>query len=366
MSGSDSFRFSGLLRSWLNFWFLPADPIGLHCLRVLAGLLFLSWLLPFAGHLDPLFGLEGWLDQQARYAALELPGGPPPTLGWSILDLCGGDSTSLTVVYWLSLAVLILFTLGLWTRLTGVLTWLIVVSFTANPAISFDADALLVILAFYLMIGYLLLGLRAPNQSLGARLLGSRATWLFGSSSDRAAKSIGANVALRLLQVHIALILFTSGLHKLQFGDWWVGVALWYPLHPPFETSLASARAWAPFGIFYMTLLSLVSYAVLAWQIGFPFFAWKRRWRPVLIVGAVLGWVGSSLVYRLPLFGPVFFIGCLSYLSGVEWHALIRLLVRLPQRLGLARLLPSKSERALRASQAEKEVSRSVVASRAK
>ena len=42
------------------------------------------------------------------------------------------------------------------------------------------AGALLRMLAFYLMVGYLLAGLRRPGQSLWARLLGPREAWLFG------------------------------------------------------------------------------------------------------------------------------------------------------------------------------------------
>ena len=54
--------------------------------------------------------------------------------------------------------VALLFTLGIATRITGVLTWVAVVSFLGNPAASYDADFLINILAFYLMLGYLLLG----------------------------------------------------------------------------------------------------------------------------------------------------------------------------------------------------------------
>jgi hypothetical protein len=66
----------------------------------------------------------------------------------------------------------------------------------------------------------------------------------------------------------------------------------------------------------------LTQYAVLAWQIAFPMFAWHKNWRPVLLVGAVLGWIGSSLLYRQPLFGPVLLLGCLSYLTAGEWRGL--------------------------------------------
>jgi hypothetical protein len=364
----------GFVRSWLQFWFTPVDPVGLHAVRFLAGVLFIFWLLPFAGNLDAFFGPDGWLDLQAiaemrtQSATGQLTAGPREMPGWSILDLAGGDPTLLTVVYGLCLGVLVLFTLGLWTRLTSVLTWVIVVSFMANPAIAFDADFLLVMLAFYLMVGYVLLGLRTQRLSGASLLLGSRATWLLGHSSAGAVRSTAANLALRLLQVHLALILFLSGLHKLQFGEWWRGVALWYPLHPAFETSIVSARASALVSFFYLALLSLVGYGVLAWQIGFPFFAWRRGWgwRGLLLSGAVLGWLGCSFVYRLPLYGPALFIGSISFLSAVEWHTLLGWLGKVPQWLHLTRLLPSRERGQLAVRSPEKAISGSFVASRPK
>src|SRR5262249_50679035 len=144
----------GFLAAWTRFWFAPVDPIGLHWLRFLSGLLFLCWLLPFAGQYEALFGLDGWFDREAFLEASRLPGGSPVPLGWSFLYLCGSDPTLLALAYWGSIAVLALFTLGIATRVTAVLTWVIVVSFLANPAIHFDADFLLGILAFYLMIGH--------------------------------------------------------------------------------------------------------------------------------------------------------------------------------------------------------------------
>jgi hypothetical protein len=324
----------GLVAAWTRFWFQPADPVGLHVIRLLAGVLFLAWLLPFAGHVHELFGLEGWFDQQAYTEAAQLPDFAMQPLGWSILYPIGSNQALLTSVYWASLGVLLLFTLGIWTRLTGVLTWLIVASFTTNPAVSYDGDALLIILSFYLMIGYLLLGQRSGGLSAAARLLGSTESLLLGRQRGRPQPSTGANLALRLLQVHFAIVVLTSGLHKTQFGDWWAGVALWYPLNMPFETSLEQARSVSGDPQVYLAILSTAAYVALAWQITFPLFAWRPRWWPVLVGGAAVSWAAMILIYRLPLLGPALFIGCLSFVSAAGWHRLLDWLARrLPARL---------------------------------
>jgi hypothetical protein len=328
--------------SWTNFWFAPADPIVLHGLRVLAGLLFLAWLLPFAGHESAFFGTQGWFDLQAYREAGPLynQDAVPVPLGWSALYLVGANAALLRAAYWGSLGVLLLFTLGLWPRVTSVLTWVIVVSFAANPAVSYDGDFLLGILAFYLMVGYLLQGQWSGTGSLRDRLLGPADAFLFARrAEDGPRPSHAANLAVRLLQVHFAIVMVVSGLHKLQFGDWWGGVAYWYPLHPAFTTTPEQIGALVPYRDSYLQVLSLVEYVALVWQLGFPFFAWRRRWRPVLLGGALLGWLGTAFVYRLPVFGPVLFIGCLSYLTPAEWRAVAGWLGRLG-RLGRSERQP--------------------------
>src|SRR5437867_1006644 len=81
----------GLVQGWLRFWFAPVDAIGLHCLRAMAGLLVICWMLAFAGRQEEFFSLKGWFDlegygQVARTPAeLSEEGLPPAT--WSILYL---------------------------------------------------------------------------------------------------------------------------------------------------------------------------------------------------------------------------------------------------------------------------------------
>jgi hypothetical protein len=348
--------------------------------------LFLGWLLVFAGHHQALFGLNGWFDQEAYLEAsrlraqlelgaqqqlraqrqsssmrAELPASMsdemeapvsaelPVPIDWSLLYLCGSDPTLLNFAYWGSLAVLVFFTLGLWTRVTAVLTWLIVVSFHANPATRFEADYLLVIVAFYLMIGYLFLGLWNGQLSLAERLLGPADTfllgrWLGGPKTEQAKASHAANLAVRLLQIHFVLIVVVSGLHKLQMAAWWSGVALWYPLHPPFKATLESILAEVPARKLTLTLLGLAQYLVLAWQLGFPLFAWRKGyWRLLLLGGGVISWIGSFFLLGLPLFGPVYLLGCLSYLTPAEWLWLPEQMAAPPNGLAVsAPAAPSK------------------------
>lgn len=304
-----------LFQAWTSFWFRPIYPMGLHVLRFLTGLLLIFWLITLAGNQTSFFGLAGWVDRDAA-ARLRADF----QTGWSVLNLLGSNSAWVSTMYWMAILVFLIFALGFWTRVTSVLTWLMVVSFTAYPVTRLDAEPLLVIVAFYLMVGYVLLGQWNQQVPWRERILASNRNWLFGREEQ--ATSIAANLAIRLLQVHFAIVVVISGLHKLQSGDWWSGVAFWYPLHPPFETTIESLSAESGHANQQLFFLSLIQYVFLAWELGFPLFAWRRSWRPVLLGGTVIGWIGCLAIYKQPLFGPIYCICALSYLTPAEWQSI--------------------------------------------
>jgi hypothetical protein len=323
----------GLVRRWADFWFSATDPLSLHLVRFFSGLLFLFWLSSLAGSQTEFFSLNGWFDRQALREAKKQQDQPlPEGTDWTLFVMLGNNRTLINAFYYSSLGVLALFTLGVATRLTAPLTWVVVCSFLANPATLYEGDFLLVILAFYLMVGYALLGFWNGRRTWAGLLFGScdALLWKTGRAT---APSYSANLALRLLQVHFALAVVVSGLHKFQFGDWWGGAAFFYPLHPPLEITQEQLRTEAASASSWFFFLSLGQYLLLAWQLGFPLFAWSRTWRPLLVGGAIIGWVGSLYLYKLPLFGPVYLIASLSFVTADEWRGLGRALASLCRML---------------------------------
>lgn len=324
------------MQLWTRFWFTPVQPIGLHCLRLLAGVLFLFCFIPLAGQFHSWFGLGGWFDRQAYVEASRLSGGPPVQFGWSLFFMGGNNPGLMTAFFYGALVSFALFGLGLWPRITGVVTWVLLVSFLANPVTMAESDQLLSFYAFLLMLGYLLLGQWHGRPSLLGRIFGPARVWpLAGLRSPSAgsaepAPSYAANLVVRLLQVQFAIVVLASALQKLQLGDWWSGIAFWYPLHPPFQTTMQSVQAEGVNANSTLFMISLAQYIYLGWELAFPIFAWRKRWRPVLLGGAAIGWIGALAIYREPLFGPVFFFGCLTYLTPEEWSWLTGKLGRNP------------------------------------
>src|SRR5262245_2673239 len=119
----------GFRHAWTTFWFSAVDAIGLHVLRFLAGLLFITWLLPLGGQMDALFSMEGWFDREAyREAAREaqlaaqareqqdpqeaMRHADIPVPPWSLLYWIGTNSVMLRTFYWVAIAVFAIFALG--------------------------------------------------------------------------------------------------------------------------------------------------------------------------------------------------------------------------------------------------------------
>jgi hypothetical protein len=308
----------GWFAAWTRFWFRPSDTAALAVLRVLTGTLVQLWILSHTWSVQAFFGLDGWIDQQAYQDLARIPEEQAP--GWSLVYLTRDHPALLTVFHWGAGAVSFLFALGVCTRLTGILTWVAVASFTANPTIETDAEVFLVLLTFYMMVAHVLQGLQRPGLSVFERITGGLPQWLSRGKKPEAEGSVGANVGIRLLQVHFAIAVAVGALHKLQMGEWWSGVAFWYHLYPARETTLSMAQEYASRPQAFMAVLSVSAYAVLAWQLAFPFFAWRPRWRWLLVGGGIVGWLGAAFLYKVPLLGPVYFVCCLAYVTAEEWR----------------------------------------------
>lgn len=313
-----------LAERWSRFWFAPADNAALDGIRFLFGIYLVFWLGGVFGHQSGLFGLDGWLDVQAYREISRLPEESRPFVGWSPIFLATSPATT-NAIYFGTLGVFALFALGVAVRLTSVLTWLGVVAFTSNPALGFGGDVLLTIVAFYVMFANLLKNW-GHSFKLGV-LLGNSSdliSWPLNWRSNAATASIGVNLGMRLLQVHLAIAIAACGLFKLQIGEWWAGDALWFPLFHPTNTSVADLIEWKQRNpIILLSLIGVATYATLAWQLAFPFLIWRVPARPWMLAGAVLGLLGCWFVYRLPTYGPVVLIGCLAYVEPATWRTVL-------------------------------------------
>jgi hypothetical protein len=208
------------------------------------------------------------------------------------------------------LTTMFLFTIGFCTRITSVLTWLGMLSYTQRaPTSLFGMDTIMNVVVLYLMIGPT--GAALSVDRLIARYWATYQALrnhLPAPKFSGPAPQVSANVALRLLQVHVCIIYLASGVSKLQGAAWWNGNAVWGTL-ANYEFSPMQLQIYSGFLHLicqHRWLWELVttsgSYFTLAFEIGFPFLVWSRSTRWIMVVSAVFLHVGIALCMGLVTF----------------------------------------------------------------
>lgn len=283
-----------LVSGWNRFWFTPADPATLGLLRLLAGGMLLYTHAVWSLGLADFFGPHSWVNPQA---ARELYRGEPP---WSWFWHVSSPEW-LWALHAAALVVMAMFTLGLFSRVTAVLSWLCAVAYAHRvPGALFGLDQINAMLSMYLMVG--------PSGAAWSvdRLI---ARWRAGRRLPAAKASTGANLAVRLIQVHMCVIYFFAGISKLQGQSWWAGTALWGAVaNLEYQTLDLTWMCRTPW------LVALLTQATVWWELFFFVLVWHRMLRPLVLAGAVVLHLGIAFGMGMVTFGLVMLIGCASFL----------------------------------------------------
>jgi predicted DCC family thiol-disulfide oxidoreductase YuxK len=307
------------VQGWNRFFFLPADPTPLGLIRILVGFL-LAWNLVVIGmDLRAYLGSGGWADPQAVHEVLA----ERPSWAWSLWLVVPDDL--LRPVWFVCLSVTVLFAVGLWSRITAPLAWAIAVSTSRRvPVILFGFDQMITAWALYLAVtgasgqavsvDHFLARLRSARAALARRRRDGR--WPIASGAP--APSITANLALRLIQLHLAFIYGMAGLAKLQGPAWWNGFAVW---------GVVAAGEFRRFDLTWLAsyplILNLMTHAGVALELAYPVLIWQRTLRPLLITTMVIMHFGIDMTLGLTEFGLAMLAGNLAFCSGPWLRSLV-------------------------------------------
>jgi len=224
------------------------------------------------------------------------------------------DPTQMALIHAFGLLVIALFTVGFCTRVTSVLTWLVVVGYIHRTnQILFGMDTMMNILLVYLMVGNS--GAALSVDRLIARYRAVRASLRRSGTIDAptraflatAPPSAGANLGIRLIQVHFCFIYLAAGLAKLKGQAWWSGFAFWDVMVNPEFTLMRYhwfedvVRAAASFKPLYYAVCAFGVWFTWGLEITLPFLVWTRL-RPLMIWMAVLLHAGIGVLMGLNLF----------------------------------------------------------------
>jgi uncharacterized membrane protein YphA (DoxX/SURF4 family) len=286
----------GWTRAWNSFWFTPADPLPLAVVRIATGLI-LAWSsCVWLADVDGFFGAGGWMPPEHVWRMNDQP------WQWSGYFAAPGPN-GIRVIAGLTLIAAILLTIGLATPLAAV-TALVGFLCAANraPLNTFGLDDTLGMLLIPLAIG-----------PAGARLSVDR---LLGAGGG--VPSVAANIALRLIQVHLCVVYFFSGCGKMLGPSWWEGTALWgAAANVQYRTLDLTWLARHPLVINALTL------GTLFWEVAYPALIWPRLTRRLWIAMAVAVHLGIGLAMGMMEFGLAMITANLAFVPAASWQPLL-------------------------------------------
>ena len=283
-----------VLDGWNRFWFQPADPATLGLIRICAGAMLFYTHLVWGLELSTFFGPQGWLAPDAVHLLQK------DTYSWSYLWWCESPA-ALWTVHILALVVFAMLTVGLFSRVASILAFIAALAYVGRaPGALFGLDQINVLLAMYLAVG--------PcgdafslDRWLKARKAGSplpiRCSW-------------SANLAIRLIQVHMCIIYLFAGTAKLTGPAWWDGTALWMAVGNLEYQSLD--MTWMAH---WPRLINLMTHVTVAWEIFYCALVWPRLSRPVVLLLAIPLHMGIAICLGMVTFGLAMLFGNLAFVS---------------------------------------------------
>ena len=304
---------------WNRFVFTPADPTPLGLIRVLVGALLFWSLLIYGIDLFGYLGQTGW----ANLEVVQMFRRERTPTSWSFWFFI--PDAILRPAWVVCLVILAMFTLGLLSRITAVLAWVIAASTAVRSPISvYGFDDIVLTWALYLAVS----GASGQAVSLDrtiARFRRNRVEVAQRRSDGRwvapsgvPAPSVSANIGLRLIQCHLVVIYAISGLSKFQGAAWWNGTAIWGTLASGefrlFDLTWLAAYPW---------LLNAMTHSALFLETAYPVIIWVRPIRPFWVAAVLLMHAAIGLTLGLFEFSLAMAAGNLAFASGPWLRSLV-------------------------------------------
>jgi hypothetical protein len=304
-----------VVRAWDRFWFTPQEPHTLALLRILGGAMLLYTHLVWTINLGAFVGPHAWLTRDT--VALMNQSADGRIYIWSYLAWTDSPAVIWTL-HIAALIVLAMLTVGLWTRVTSILAFVITLSYCHRLTGSlFGLDQINAFIATYLMLG-----------SCGAAWSVDR--WLAQRHGEIAPPqpAVGTNIAIRLLQVHMCVIYLFGGIGKMRGQSWWDGSALWFGFaNLEYQSLDMTWTVHAPW------LVALLTHVTVFWETFYCFFVWPKLTRPICLALAVAVHFGIGLCLGMWTFGLAMIVANMAFVPPETVRAVVTWLCRPLARL---------------------------------
>jgi hypothetical protein len=299
---------------WNRFWFTASDAFSLSVLRILTGSLAVLYHFSFTADLVNWFGSAGILPIETAKRISESP--QYNTFYLSYFYFFDAPA-ALWVVHFIGLAILLMFVVGAFTRVTSVLSLVVVLSYMHRaPMLTGHMEPLVAMLLFYLCFApagrYL-----SIDRWLRKRKLADQPTELQGEDLyDK--PSVWATISLRAMQIHVVGFYFMMALTKFRGVGWWNGEAIWGLLAYS-ESRLIDLTFLH--GSEY--LLDFWTHMIVLFELLLPVLVWNRALRPLMLGIAVFMWTLLALVTGLVGFALVMIVASLAFVPAETWRGIV-------------------------------------------
>ena len=291
-----------ITRAWNRFFFEPISPLPIAVYRILLGLLvlanqFLSW-----GDVLRWYGPRGVVSFETAW---RISGGD----GLNLFVWLPHTNWCVWLVYIASCFFAVTLALGLFTRASALLTFLLIVTLDHRNALILNSgDTFLRIATFFVIFSPAGKALSLDN-------------WL---AKRRGKQSPGQQLyapwAMKLIQLQLAFLYFYAFVWKVTGTMWLSGTAIYFT-----SRLIEFWRFPVPYIFEHMWTIKLWSWFTLLIEFALGTLIWIKELRyPVLIAGILLH-LGIDYSMNIPLFGPIMVA---AYVTFVEPADLKRWLAR--------------------------------------
>ncbi len=267
------------LKAWNHFFFAPQSPVPISLFRILYGLCVIATLALLHSDWLNWYGVHSWITLPTM-TAIE------PGMRLNLFSVIPQNDAWIAAFFWFCLAFAVLLTLGLFTRLSSVITFLCLASIQQrNLLICHSGDTFLRVTGFFLIF--------APAGAAFSldRLLRLRAGKQDSQTIPR------SPWAQRMIQFELALVYFVSFCSKSTGAPWVNGTALYYAVHLD-----AIRRFPIPAWIEHPLILKLGSWFTLVIEFSLGTLIWFKELRYPLLLLGLLFHLCLEYAFNVPMF----------------------------------------------------------------
>lgn len=286
------------IRDWDRFFFTPQTAKVLGLYRIAIGLITIYCFALFAKDVTAFFSDRGLLP----FSSVETN----THRDYHTIFRWIGSPWAVKCVLAALFMVAISFTIGLYTRTSSILLFLLVLSFhERNQQVLNGGDVVLRTQLFLFMF--------APA---GAALSLDSIIRRMRHPGEAAGPALVAPWAQRLMQFQVAIIYFVSAYAKWS-GDLYRNGSAMYYVFGLIDFNVRGVERLMNYPVIYSSL----TFAMLFVEIAIPFLMWFRAARPYAFVMGLLLHLWIMIVMTIPVFGILMVATYISWFSEEEFDS---------------------------------------------